>query len=335
MDTNTSTKKSKPLAGVVIALVVLVGIFLMVQKKPVADTNNPSPTPPDETTSWKTANDTINAITFKHPADFGMTYIKPQDWPPVIQRIGGLLPCTESGTATARAGKTQKKTISGRDYCVTDVVEGAAGSTYTEYAYALPYGSGSAAETLILTFTTKMPQCANYDEPKQTECKTEQASFSIDSLVGKIVETLIVGDKGAGLPEAVRTKMTAILAAARAKNYNSLGSLASSTIKYSFGENKPNGFVPALKALEKNGVNPFATIERLLSLPYAVQGNYYVWPSVFAKSADEWTPADIAQMKTFLTDTEIEGFRKFGAYAGYRIGIDKTTGDWMYFVAGD
>jgi hypothetical protein len=55
---------------------------------------------------------------------------------------------------------------------------------------------------------------------------------------------------------------------------------------------------------------------------------------VFLKSAEEWTPEDVAQMKTFATDAEIQGWREFGAYIGYRIGI-REDGTWIYYLAGD
>lgn len=141
----------------------------------------------------------------------------------------------------------------------------------------------------------------------------------------------------AGLPAEVEATRQAIFKAAVDRNYDKLNALAGDPkgFKYSFGGEYEGGFVGYLKLEEENtGKNAFETIKDILPLPYDKQGNIYVWPAVFNKAASDWNDADIAQMQTFLTDEEIEGYRKFGAYADWRIGI-RDDGKWVYFIAGD
>ncbi len=115
--------------------------------------------------------------------DPSTTYIRAIDWPPKVQTVAGPFTCTTAGTETARAGGTEKITINNHDYCLTRVSEGAAGSTYIQYAYAFPVGN----EVKILTFSLQFIQCGNYDEPKKSACEKERASFDINSIIDKIV----------------------------------------------------------------------------------------------------------------------------------------------------
>jgi len=167
----------------------------------------------------------------------------------------------------------------------------------------------------------------------------------IGGVVVLVILAIVLGKRGgeqipsqAGLPEAVESKRQAIYAAAAEGDYEKLQSLADPAINYSFGGSVPGGFAEYLKASDENlkadSKTNFGIIRTLLRLPYGIQGNIYVWPKVFTKSAAEWTEEDLGEMRAFLTDEEIEGFRSFGAYAGHRVGITKE-GNWVYYVAGD
>jgi hypothetical protein len=78
-----------------------------------------------------------------------------------------------------------KATINGHEYCVTQASEGAAGSTYTTYTYTWAQG----AQTGKLSFVLQKVQCANYDEPQKTACKSEQAAFDIGPIVDAIAQS--------------------------------------------------------------------------------------------------------------------------------------------------
>lgn len=132
-------------------------------------------------------------VSFQYPKDFGTEYIRALDWPPMVSLQFTDFECVEAGEETERAGRTVKKMIYDRIYCVTSIEEGAAGSIYTQYAYATEIGE----KVIILTFSTAQPQCGNFEEEEKNKCEVEQNDFDIDNLIGTIVSTLsVTGKKG-------------------------------------------------------------------------------------------------------------------------------------------
>jgi len=145
----------------------------------------------------KTFTDNKTGISFKYPEDFGTKYISTVDWPPTAAVSQSIFSCTEAGSEIAPAGATQKKKIDNREYCVTRESEGAAGSVYAQYVYAFPGDQASlplaADKTIILTFSLRFVQCANYDDPQKTECENERASFSPDGVIDEVARSLTFG----------------------------------------------------------------------------------------------------------------------------------------------
>ncbi len=135
---------------------------------------------------FTTFTDPSTGYTFQYPLKLGTTYVNVVDWPPKIQEVSGPFSCVEAGLENARTGITERRVIGGREYCVTRESEGAAGSTYTNYAYAMLYKDS----VLILTFSLRMPQCMNYDNPQRSSCYIEEAGFNIDNVVEGIVGSL-------------------------------------------------------------------------------------------------------------------------------------------------
>lgn len=138
----------------------------------------------------------------------------------------------------------------------------------------------------------------------------------------------------AGLPAMVEAKRQAIYKAARSGSYEQLTAEAETPFGYSYGEPETDFGTFLKTAAVVEGKSALDMIPLLLAQPYGQQGDIYVWPGVFAKSSEEWTDADIAMMEQLLTDEEIEGYRQFGGYAYYRIGIT-AEGKWVYYIAGD
>lgn len=145
----------------------------------------PAPVEPG-TADWLRFADSGRDISFRYPPDFGTRYIHALDWPPMLQVLEGPFECTEAGSETARAGRTELDGISGRRYCVTRLTEGAAGSVYTSYAYAFETDGGIA----ILTFSARAVQCGNYDQPQRSECDAERQAFDPGALVDAIARTV-------------------------------------------------------------------------------------------------------------------------------------------------
>ncbi|MEN9913253.1 MAG: hypothetical protein RLY66_661 [Candidatus Parcubacteria bacterium] len=161
------------LAALVIGLIFLPNKFTT--KVDVADES-----------SWKTFSDPSTGISFRYPESLPTTYIHAIDWPPQARVLSDAFSCTDAGQETARAGKTESRTIGGKNYCVTTLIEGAAGSTYSQYAYVTSYKNGTA----VFTFTTQSPQCANYDGPQQVLCNDERSAFDLDGIVDSMMSTL-------------------------------------------------------------------------------------------------------------------------------------------------
>ncbi|MFZ1987529.1 MAG: hypothetical protein WAV21_00645 [Minisyncoccia bacterium] len=147
--------------------------------------------PKSEIPAWELFTDETQKISFKYPKELGTTYLHEVDWPPKVSIEKGSFTCTEAGTPTARAGKTEQKIINGHVYCLTTESEGAAGSTYVQYAYALAKDDTVA----IFTFSLRFVQCANYDEPQKTTCEHERETFSVDGLIDQIASTLVIALK--------------------------------------------------------------------------------------------------------------------------------------------
>ena len=141
-----------------------------------------------DTSAWKTVSDSTTGVTFKYPQDLNTTYINASDWPPQVQVLSGPFACVDAGEPNARSGQTLAKTINGHNYCITIVSEGAAGSTYLQYAYETTMQD----KNLYFTFTLREPQCANYDDPQKTTCETERKSFDVDNLIDNIIQTTTI-----------------------------------------------------------------------------------------------------------------------------------------------
>ena len=138
--------------------------------------------------SWKVATDGAMGISFRYPETLGMTYLRALDWPPQFRVSSEPFSCTEAGSVVARAGKTELRNVGGQTYCVTTRIEGAAGSIYTQYAYAV----NKNPQTWIFTATTRATQCGNYPEPQKTVCEREREAFDFDTLMNRVIRTAAV-----------------------------------------------------------------------------------------------------------------------------------------------
>lgn len=180
-----------------VIFIVIIGLFIYFNKAKnvtLNQNNNVATTTEEDqeqklialvTKDWNATSS--DNFTFKYPRDFGTQYIHPVDWPPILNLENQTYQCLVAGDSKVLpAGMTKVVNINGHEYCLTLEEEGAAGSTYTNYAYAFSYQN----KTLILTFTTRQPQCMNYDNPQQKECLKEENTFQINPIVDTMVQTL-------------------------------------------------------------------------------------------------------------------------------------------------
>ncbi|MCL5012086.1 MAG: hypothetical protein M1320_01545 [Patescibacteria group bacterium] len=148
----------------------------------------PQPKPTFTSSPWKTEISSTTNITFQYPETLTTTYIHVIDWPPQVQVLTGPFSCTQAGSEVMRAGRTEQRIINNNLYCRTIESEGAAGSVYNNYAYAFE----KDGKVIVLTFTLRMVQCDNYDDPQKTACKNERSVFDVDSIVDKIAQSVVL-----------------------------------------------------------------------------------------------------------------------------------------------
>jgi len=144
-----------------------------------------SSAPASTTADWKTFTDAKQEIAFRYPDTLPTTYIRGAEWPPKITIAAGNLKCSTTSPASSSPSFEQivSKQINGRTYCVQSLAEGAAGSIYTTYDYSAAVNN----KLITAAFTIQEPQCANYDDPQQSACFSEEQTYDLDGLVEQIV----------------------------------------------------------------------------------------------------------------------------------------------------
>jgi len=146
-------------------------------------------TPPDSMEKWNWILSDISpqGLQFTYPNPLPTKYVTTPSWPPLVEMTVGAFTCAE-GDIVAPDGMRKhlaRRVIDDHIYCVTTDSEGAAGSTYTNYAYTTEQG----AFVTRVAFTLRTPQCLNYNEPERGACKAEQAGFNVDALAHRIAST--------------------------------------------------------------------------------------------------------------------------------------------------
>lgn len=137
-----------------------------------------------------------------------------------------------------------------------------------------------------------------------------------------------------GLPEPVQRTRKRILEMAFKGEVAKLGRLAIEgrpNFDYSFGlPIGPHAFW-AKQELAKGGV--LARMVRVLRLPYAKQGNTYLWP---AAARDNPTEADWKALLNAFGQRQVTLWQgpEHSGYNGMRLGI-AGDGDWLFAIEGD
>lgn len=116
------------------------------------------------------------------PKDLGTKYITAVDWPPIVQVVDAPFDC-DTTLSVPEGEKIRKVAVNNHTYCVDELTEGAAGSTYIQYGYMFPKDNN----VTILAFTLKEVQCGNYNDPEKSVCEKERQNFNIDKFIDGIV----------------------------------------------------------------------------------------------------------------------------------------------------
>ncbi|MDX9893166.1 MAG: hypothetical protein RB292_02010 [Patescibacteria group bacterium] len=137
---------------------------------------------------WRIFVDEVQKISFSYPKKLTAQYISTVDWPPVVTLSDSVhqLICDETSPESSLPQRVMRRQVDDRIYCVEALSEGAAGSVYTQYSYSTIWDEKLAT----ISFTLQFPQCYNYDEPAQTNCKKERESFDLDGIVDRIIASL-------------------------------------------------------------------------------------------------------------------------------------------------
>lgn len=134
------------------------------------------------------------------------------------------------------------------------------------------------------------------------------------------------------LPEPVARTRTAIRDAASACDLDRLAAIGDP--KVSFGDD--TDAAAFWRHAEQAGDEPLHHLVTLLELPPArtAEGRY-VWPAAFARESWAATPPrERDELRALYDDDDLAGFADFGAYLGWRVGIE-ANGTWSFFVSGD
>ena len=133
---------------------------------------------------------------FDIPEQLDAEYISAQDWkieiydqedqyPSDFEVFDGQVDCQETPPEDSFPGRMSKTLINNKVYCIKAFSEGAAGSVFTEYAYATVINNN----LVIVNFVARYPQCPNYDDPQRTECEQERETFNLDLVVDQILQS--------------------------------------------------------------------------------------------------------------------------------------------------
>lgn len=142
------------------------------------------------------------------------------------------------------------------------------------------------------------------------------------------------------LPEAVRKKREAILAAARSGDISKVAALIKdngATISFT-GESEAAEFWKKTFP-DSEGLEALATLIEILEMPFVqidkgTPQEMFVWPYFHAVQLDKLTPEQRVELFRLVTAYDFREMQKFGSYNFFRAGI-APDGSWRFFVAGD
>lgn len=143
-------------------------------------------------------------------------------------------------------------------------------------------------------------------------------------------------DPLASLPAAVLTTREALLAAARADDWDAVGALMSTELRFTSNYGGETDHVAYLSGLEEDVL---AEVVLLLEDPYErvgeVQvGEVFVWPELHARVPFAVTDEERPDLEARFGADALAEWEAAGTYLGWRIGIT-TEGEWIFLVAGD
>lgn len=133
-------------------------------------------------------------------------------------------------------------------------------------------------------------------------------------------------------PPKVRQMHQAILNAAADCDYAGLERLALAgrpKFDFTFGDAKRPGAY--WRGLEAKGQPFLRRMIQIMKLDYGRDGQVYVWPAAYARSATE---EDWEKLIPLFGEKDMVVFRDYGGYTDVRLAIHED-GDWLFCIDGD
>ena len=182
-------------------------------------------------------------------------------------------------------------------------------------------GGGEVATTVTVTQPETVTEAVTVTEPSMPETACSTSGLRI------------VLPQEADLPAAVAETRRRIFEAAIACDYDALQAVAldgEPGFTYSYGgETSAADF---WRGAEERDGRPLAILVQILAMPHTRnEAGFYAWPAAYSEhpTVEAWN-----DLEAVYSRDEINAWREFGSYLGYRVGIT-PAGEWQFFVAGD
>jgi hypothetical protein len=133
------------------------------------------------------------------------------------------------------------------------------------------------------------------------------------------------------LPAEVATTRAALLAAARATDWDAIGALIPTDVLFTFSYGGETDAVAYYEGLEEDVA---ARIVALLEGSFAQLGPIVVWPELHARTPFALDAQERAELAEEYGADEVAAWEQGGAYLGWRLGIT-DEGSWIFLVRGD
>ncbi|MEF8847315.1 MAG: hypothetical protein V5A57_02730 [Candidatus Paceibacterota bacterium] len=133
---------------------------------------------------------------YQFPEQLEADYISARDWeveviknedeyPEKFEVTEQGIACEEKELNTDLPGKIYPEVINGKSYCIETTSEGAAGTTYTEYAYSTLKDN----DLVTISFLAEYVNCGVLPESERIECEEERETFEFDQVISEIVDS--------------------------------------------------------------------------------------------------------------------------------------------------
>ncbi len=178
-------------------------------------------------------------------------------------------------------------------------------------------GGGGGGGTTTVTATQTVTMMTFTDTAPSTACSTSGLRIVLPN---------------ENLPAPVAETRRRIFAAAAACDYDALQAVALEGGGFTYSYGGETSAADFWRGEEERDGRPLAILAQILALPHTRnEAGFYAWPAAYSEhpTVEAWN-----DLEAVYSRDEINAWREFGSYLGYRVGIT-PAGEWQFFVAGD